>query len=105
MSGSAIRGALTVSMGIVAGFAAAKAKPIPLHIQAPFLGTIAATGFLASFASGSPIIMGLGAIATPVVIGITYGSGYFAGKMTHHAIQDGVFSVAPAPASIEKPLA
>lgn len=107
---SAIRGALTVTMGAVAGFAAANKKPIPLSVQGPFLGTIAATGILASFATGSPIVMGLGVIATPLIIGITYGSGYYSGKMTHRAIQDEVFVVpksplAPVSAEAEKPLA
>ena len=96
---SAIRGALTVTMGAVAGFAAANKKPIPLSIQAPFLGAMVATGALASLATASPaLIIGLGGIVAPIAVGITYGGGYFAGKMTHRAIQDEVFSVAPAPA-------
>ena len=99
---SAIRGALTVTMGAVAGFAAANRKPIPLGVQAPFLATIVATGALASLVTASPVIIGLGAIVAPVAVGITYGSGYFAGKMTHRAIQDEVFSVAPVQ-TVKKP--
>ena len=93
MHGTHVSKVLTITVGGLVGYATAAQKPVPTTIQGPFIGIMAGTAFVIAL-SNIPLslaTLGLSALVAPVSVGLTYGGGYYAGKIAHHTIKDGVF--------------
>jgi hypothetical protein len=93
MYGTHARNVLTIAVSGLVGYSAAAQKPVPTNIQGPFIGIMTGTAFVIAL-SNIPLslaTLGLSAFVAPVGVGLVYGGGYYAGKIAHHAIKNGVF--------------
>lgn len=83
----------TIVAGGCVGYASAAGRPVPGDLQAKYIGaasvTTAVIGMsVAAVSSSAPIGMVAGLIAGPVATLITYGTGYYAGKIVQHTVTE-----------------